>query len=171
MKTRQQQGVVLIMTLVMLVIVSLMAVSSMKTAVSGEVVSGSVRANQLAHQAAEAALRYCERAVDPGTATYTLPSVQAVQATARWQDVSATWDAGSAPGYVFPVPLSVVNTTTTAALTLFKRSPECVVEALDATGNAYVVTARGFGPEVEAPGASSRRPEGSEVFLQSTIEK
>ena len=121
-------------------------------------------------QAAEAALRYCERAVDPGTATYTLPAVQPMSSTPLWQNITGTWDAGTASA-VFTVPLSVVNTTTTAALALYKRSPECVVEALDTSNQTFAVTVRGFGPEVQAPGASSRRPEGSEVFLQSTIEK
>ena len=38
------------------------------------------------------------------------------------------------------------------------------------TTSTYVITARGFGPEVPAVDAARSRPRGSEVWLQSTIE-
>lgn len=175
MKTRQaQDGVVLIMSLVMLVIVSLLAVTTMKGALSSENISGSVRLNQLANQSAEVALRFCEdaalaiaRGESPG------PTAQAVTippAVPLWQKMATTWDVENAA--VFVIPLTQVNN----AGAPYKRPPECLIEHLAATGTPlhnklFVVTARGFGPEVaSATALTDKRPTGSEVFLQSTVE-
>ena len=61
----------------------------------------------------------------------------------------------------------------------YKRPPECMIENIPiikagtSTVNntaSYVITARGFGPEVAAADASRTRPMGSEVWLQSHLE-
>ena len=175
MKTRSsQQGVVLIMSLVMLVIVSLLAITTMKSALSSESVSGGVRLNQLAHQAAEMALRHCEDAVfNNANNTAPLPSglsIQEFSAKPGWQGGSTTWDQNNPAIYV--LPLTDVNNNGAP----YQRPPECLVEHLAADGTparntVFVVTARGFGPEVAKVGDSpDRRPKGSETFLQSTLE-
>jgi hypothetical protein len=74
----------------------------------------------------------------------------------------------------FVLPLSMVGTAT------FKRPPECMVESLTGarptgagTGRftaSFIVTARGFGPDVAAADANRSRPVGTEIWLQSTIE-
>lgn len=175
MKNRSsQQGVVLIMSLLMLVIVSLLATTTMKSALSSESISGGVRLNQLAHQAAEMALRHCEDAVfNHANGTAALPpglTIQNFNATPSWQGGSTTWDQINPA--IYALALTDVNNSGAP----YKRPPECLVEHLAATGTpehnlVFVVTARGFGPEVTAPGnATDRRPAGSEVFLQSTLE-
>jgi len=170
--SRKQRGVVLIMSLVMLVIVSLLAATTMKSALSSESISASVRLSQLAHQSAEAALRFCEAAAleiangkSPG------PVAQDLSSPPLWQNMASTWDTNNNAVYV--VDLALVNNSGAP----YKRPPECLIEHLAATGSAqhnrlFSVTARGFGPEVaKVPsGAADRRPAGSEVFLQSTIE-
>ena len=175
MKNRSsQRGVVLIMSLLMLVIVSLLAMTTMKSALSSESISGGVRHTQLAQQAAEMALRYCENAVyDHANGTASLPSglvVQDFSATPKWQGGSTTWDEINPAIYV--LPLNEVNNNGAP----YKRPPECLVEHLAAPGTAehntvFAITARGFGPEVAKVDSSpDRRPRGSEVFLQSTLE-
>lgn len=175
MKNRSsQQGVVLIMSLVMLVIVSLLAITTMKSALSSESVSGGVRLTQLAHQAAEMALRHCEDAVyNTMNGGAPLPSGLAIQdfsAKPRWQGGGTTWDQINPA--IYALPLADVNNNGAP----YQRPPECLVEHLAAEGTpahntVFVVTARGFGPEVAKAGDSSdRRPKGSEIFLQSTLE-
>ncbi|MGE0329806.1 MAG: PilX N-terminal domain-containing pilus assembly protein [Ramlibacter sp.] len=173
-KNRSQQGVVLIMSLLMLVLVSLLATTTMKSALSSEAVSAGVRQNQLAHQAAEMALRHCEDAVfNHANGIAALPSGLAVQdfsITPAWQAGATTWDQSNPAIYV--LSLDEVNNNGAPYL----RPPECLVEHLAAAGTpehntVFVVTARGFGPEVAKAGNSpDRRPKGSEVFLQSTLE-
>lgn len=181
-----QRGVVLIMALIMLVIISLLATFSLRNASSTEKVSGNVRTTQLASQAAEIALRYCEEAVvqiSSGTGTLaSLPAVQPYTTFPLWNikdasGVLTNWDgAASAIPPVFVIPASSVNQST--ATTTFHRPPECMVESMQVIGSSgtptttstYVITARGFGPEVSAADAGRSRPVGSEVWMQSTIE-
>jgi hypothetical protein len=70
------------------------------------------------------------------------------------------------------VPTAVLGGSTT-----FKRTPECMVEHVTVanpsgppnTTSTFVITARGFGPEVAAVDSTRSKPIGSEVWLQSTI--
>ena len=179
----RQQGVVLIIALILLVVISLMAITSMRNAGSAESVAGNVRTTELATQAAEIALRHCESSAIQ-LATNTASSETAFYSTdfpissiapissALWQS-TATWDSSSSntATYVLATATFAVGGTTT-----YKRPPECMVELMSGsmptgtasvTPSAFVITARGFGPEVAA---GSGRPQGSEVWLQSTIE-
>ena len=180
----RQHGVVLIIALIMLVVISMLAVRSMRNASSTETISGNVRTTELATQAAEIALRHCEASVvnivavaGGGTATYTTTFVASnilpasTTTSAQWQDTTV-WDSTSTAAYV--LPLAMVNQT--GLTSTYKRAPECMVEPLPtmmtATGAvsttaSFVITARGFGPEVAA---NRNRPQGSEIWLQSHIE-
>lgn len=176
-----QHGVVLVMALIMLVIVSLLATLSIRNAISTESVSGSVRTSQLASQAAEIALRYCEEAVvqiNAGTVTLTtIPTIQNYVSPPLWKDMTK-WDGSSSvtANVAFVVPAASVNIVGGAAT--YNRRPECLVERMPmvtsagviSTTSTYVITARGFGPEVAAADATRSRPVGSEVWMQSTIE-
>ena len=177
-----QNGVVLIIALILLVIISLLAVTSIRNAASSESVAGNVRTTELATQAAEIALRHCEASAIKVTRLIANPADTSAEATysttlaesnilrastsVQWQSM-ATWDSTATATYV--LPSSMVGTAT------FKRPPECMVESLTGmtavgTNAAFVITARGFGPEVAAADASRTAPQGSEVWLQSTIE-
>jgi hypothetical protein len=103
-----QQGVVLIIALVMLVTISLLTTLSIRSAVSTESVSGNVRTTEMATQAAEIALRYCEEAVvqlGGGTVTLTATPTRLDYDTAtfpRWNKPADTWD--KSPTDVFVIP-------------------------------------------------------------------
>ncbi len=172
-----QRGVVLIVALILLVIISLLAATSMRSASSTESIAGNVRTTALAMEAAEIALRHCESSAikflkvhagdtSSAEATYATTFVDgsmSVANTLQWESTS-TWDSGGA----YVLPTSLVGTAT------YKRAPECMIE-LTSSGTpttvvapaSFVITARGFGPEVAA---GTGRPSGSEVWLQSTIE-
>jgi Tfp pilus assembly protein PilX len=174
-----QQGVVLIIALILLVVISLMAITSMRNAGSAESVAGNVRTTELATQAAEIALRHCESSAIRATkllanssdgsdeATYptTLLEANINTTTLGAWTTTAAWDSGTSP-WIFVLPSTLVGDTAT-----YKRPPECMVESLTGTvaagTGAFVITARGFGPEVAA---GTGRPQGTEVWLQSTIE-
>jgi type IV pilus assembly protein PilX len=93
----------------------------------------------------------------------------------QWQDI-ANWDGASATPFV--LPLTLVNQVGMLTVT-YKRAPECMVEpvpvvlagtAVANTSSSFVVTARGFGPEVAAADGSRSHPLGSEVWLQSHVQ-
>ncbi len=177
---RPQKGVVLIIALVMLVVISLLATLSIRNAVSTESVSGNVRTTQLATQAAEIALRYCEDAtiqIYSGTGTMApVPDILDYVSPPRWRATSVNWDGLASSATVFVVPTDSVNKV--GSTTTFSRLPECMVERVPVVTNSgvisttstYSITARGFGPEVAAVDAARTRPAGSEVWMQSTIE-
>jgi type IV pilus assembly protein PilX len=175
-----QRGVVLIIALVMLVVISLLTTLSIRSAVSTESVSGNVRTTELATQAAEIALRYCEQSVvqiASGTVTFTVtPTILTYDSTTfpRWKSTSGTWDVS--PSDAFVIPTAYVNQG--AGPVTYKRRPECLVERMAvvtpagalSTTSTYVITARGFGPEVPDANSARSRPQGTEVWMQSTIE-
>ena len=175
-----ERGIVLVIALILLVIISLLAVTSLRNAGSSESVAGNVRTTELATQAADIALRHCESSAikitklianDSDTsaqATYPTTlveaNVQRVTTADQWKSVS-NWDSTTTAVFVLPSDL-VGNTAT------YQRPPECMVESLTGvtpTGPpaSFVITARGFGPEVAA---GTGRPAGTVVWLQSTIE-
>lgn len=170
-RAHSQRGVVLVVALIMLIVISLLAAISVRNASSSEAVSGNIRTTELATQAAEIALRYCETAVQQivaGTGTMApLPTVLAEASPPNWRDMN-NWDGAGSATATFVIPESSVNTTTATAA--FKRAPECQVERMTVGSSAtstFVITARGFGPEVAA---GTGRPQGSEIWLQSTFE-
>lgn len=169
----RQRGVVLIIALVMLVIISMLAALSIRNAQSSEGVSGNVRTTQLANEAAEIALRICESAVTAnakaGTALPSGMTINSVPVGTPLGVTTANWDSTRTGVYVLQ------DTDVNGASTTYNRNPECVIERLQVvsstgtltTTTTYLITARGFGPEV-ADGTG--RPVGTEVFLQSTLE-
>ncbi len=171
------RGVVLIVALILLVVISLLAVTSLRNAGSAESAAGHVRTTEMATQAAELALRHCETQLalvpPPSTLTihttgYPLWSVKTTSTNAMTH-----WDVAATKANV--LDLSLVNDSTLTDS--YKRPPECMVEAQQVwqsgtiTTSAWVITARGFGPEVPAADAIRTRPSGTEVWLQSTVQR
>lgn len=179
---KRERGVVLIIAMIMLFIISVLAVTSMRGAASTEALAGNVRTVELATQAADIALRHCESSVveiisvaGGATPSYstsiTAANILPASTPPNWQNLS-TWDSTSTMALVMPT--SLVGGTST-----YKRPPECMIENLPIipaggstvnTTASFVITARGFGPEVSAADASRSRPMGSEVWLQSHLE-
>ena len=178
----KEHGVVLVIALIMLVIVSLLAVNSMRNATSTESVMGSVRTSQLASQAAEIALSHCEYSVNDVvnsaglyTTTFILANILPTSTIPYWQS-STIWDTTSTVA-IYVLPIASVNSSG-MTMTTYLRPPECMVEpnrvmvssGVISTSKSFVVTARGFGPDVPAANAARSRPTGSVVWLQSTIQ-
>ena len=189
-----QHGVVLIISLILLVVISLLTVTSMRNAASSESVAGNVRKTELATQAAEIALRFCEEYVvnfidtaavlpidisTPSTDT-TKPIIWPPTDPPRWQNKSTStgWDSKDSPAAASALLLEAEVNQTGIAKT-YKRPPECLIEMQQPAEGAsdvltrtssFVITARGFGPEVAEADSKRSRPQGSEVWLQSHIQ-
>lgn len=183
-----QRGVVLLITLIVLAIISLLAITSVRNASSSENVSGNVRITELATQASELALRHCERSLlsvltaqTPGSSsnyqtTFVAANILNQKDPAHWRNLDI-WDSkAGTSAEVFVIPLDLLNQASMTKVT-YQRPPECMVERMNtvlpglsvpSNNSAFLVTSRGFGPEVPAD-ANRGRPVGSEIWLQSQI--
>ncbi|MGS0756211.1 pilus assembly PilX family protein [Roseateles sp. GG27B] len=160
----QQQGVALIVSIILLLLVSLFTAAAIRNASSNEQVMGGVRTAELATQAAEAALRYCEDSVRK----FGPVPILAVRSPPAW-GVIDNWDSSS-QSLAYTLPAVTLNQSQLGVT--YQRLPECMVERLLPGEEIFVITARGFGPEVKALGSGvrTRRPLGAEIWLQSHIE-
>ncbi|HNV60162.1 MAG TPA: PilX N-terminal domain-containing pilus assembly protein [Rhodoferax sp.] len=171
----RQQGVVLIIALILLMVLSMLAAGTLRNSGSSTQVTNNTRTQALAMQAAEAALRNCEQAVfnfkngvaaGVGVVTPLAPAVApAAGVPYQWQTMS-NWDGIGTAANVTILTSADMND----AGTLYKRFPECMAQYMQA-GNVQraIVTARGFGPEVPAVDANRVAPNGAEVWLQSIV--
>ena len=165
-----QHGMVLIMGMIFMLVLTLIVVSSMRTTLLEERMAGNARDNDLAFQAAEAALRAGERIVTAFMSTspayLTLDTGDARRDDKYWMNTDSShfhdWTSESLP--VSPAPAGVA------------QAPRFVVEELPpipATGSEslkgpaplpdsaiFRVTARGVGGNP-----------GTVVFLQSTYRR
>ena len=107
-------------------------------------------------------------------------------AATAWQNPQTQWDVNGTN--IYTLPAGLVGDTKT-----YKRPPECQVEKMTIlrndvairgadgitvvgfepifldTSSSFIITARGFGPEVAPANNSRSRPQGTEVWLQSHI--
>lgn len=190
----RQRGIVLIIALIMLVVISLLTAVTVRNATSSEGVNANVRQVQLASQAAETALRYCEEGIttllSASTSTYVFnvsvppSSAIVVLAATHIQNfvtgtptsmITTNWDTNSPAiaNSILVLPTSSVNRA--GITSTFSRPPECMIERLSPPSSStysknFTITARGFGPEVPAADSSRTRPIGSEVWMQSSLE-
>lgn len=176
---RYQGGLVLVVSIILLAIVSVLAALATRNAASTEAISGNVRLTELARHSADIALRHCEESVAKlhGPSTYPTDfdetNILPPESESDWESL-AIWDSVTPKVYV--LPLAKVNQPDLSIT--YKRPPECMVARMPtklqsgamSTNRLFVITARGFGPEVAAADVDRRRPVGTEVWLQSHIE-
>lgn len=191
----KQQGITLIVALVLLVVVSLAAGVSIQGSTKSEQTANNARSQELAWQAAEGALRYYEigvtnsfRATNTSlfpsftltVSDYTITAAPAVVGSDPLWRTTTSWDGS--PTQAVTVPLHKLDNALAASATpgisrttarfeaVYQRSPECIAQFAGTAppGSRMIfVTCRGFGPEVAA---GSGPPGGAEVFLQSTLD-
>lgn len=168
----RERGVSLILTLVLLVVIGLTAASAMKSAVSSERVINNLRAESLAQQYAETALRYCEGQLALPSASRVL-SLQDSQLTptvaitaASWQQ-SSTWTA--TPTAVTTMDAALYYNATNSTFQV-ATAPQCLVNRVTLAGGStsFVVTARGFSPDYRR-NPDGTTASGSVVWIQSML--
>jgi len=143
-----EAGVALPVVLIFLVMMLILGVTAIRNVTLGEKMAGNLHNQQLAFQAAEAGLRYCENALQGVVPTGgTTPTSQAPATPNLW-DVEANWADGSTVSVAVPIS----NDDGLAA------QPRCMVEDVansleldpteikkDESLQAYRITARGVG--------------------------
>lgn len=155
MLAKAQQGVSLVVVLIMLLVVALGAAASLQVATSTERLNTNAQQLVLAQQQAEAALRHCEQALtlsdDARASTLQEAKLPVTTLSAPAWVQAASWQAGG-----------IKTVVSNASIPAGAVPPECVVERhiLADERQVHVVTARGFGS------ASARA---SVVWLQSTL--
>ena len=143
---RHQQGAVLIIALIMLLLITMASIVSIRTSTLDERMAGNARDRDKSLQAADAAVRTCLKQVTvdvPTTFTGVILSPTA-SGSENWE-LAANWQSGSTN--------SVEIVMTGAGLA---SNPRCMVERLG-TGDNFRVTGRAVGGS-----------ESSVVILQAT---
>jgi type IV pilus assembly protein PilX len=179
LKRQPQQGVVLVIALIMLALLSILATMSIRGASSTEQVANQSRLKELAQQTAEAALYFCEQQVriNAVDATKGIVPDDAPVGTGTpymWENM-AIWDAVSPPPSLNTVPVAAAGDT--GSTVYFARAPECMSQYMSLDKKVFVTTARGFGPDVSAklpktpttPASTTNAPKGTEIWLQSVV--
>ncbi|CAN5434953.1 hypothetical protein BH11PSE7_BH11PSE7_21680 [soil metagenome] len=171
-RARDQEGVVLALSLILLVIISLVAVMAVRGSLSSEQVSKNLRTNAVAMQAAETALRYCENQIMSGASVYPineLPLTSTATFPTLWQ-TRTNWADAAIAG---TLSSDVANSPNAAGVNL-QVLPKCIIERyplVTATGGvpreSYLVTAVGYSPDYRT--ATAGVTAGGEVWLQSIL--
>jgi Tfp pilus assembly protein PilX len=165
---RREAGIVLPVALILLVVIALVGVAAMRKAITAEAVTTSVRANTLAMQAAEIALRYCETQALAGAALVINPiALDGDPVLWRSRD---NW-ADTSP-LINILPASSVARAGERALS---ARPRCLIETYrlrrgdsDRTQrDPLQITAVGYSPDYRIEGGNI--VSGGEVWLQSVL--
>jgi type IV pilus assembly protein PilX len=180
---RRDDGVSLIIVMIMLVIIGLTSAAAIRNATYGERATNNIRMQNLAQQYAEAALRYCESQLTLADAARvnTLKNASVFNDTgagiataanfpaAGWHQ-GVTWiGVGGAATSRTTVPLLQLQSVNSAFTPTVR--PQCVVERqrLPDNSEATVITSRGFSPDYTFNAITGVTTAGSVVWLQSTI--
>lgn len=175
----QQQGVILVIALIMMAVIAVSSSIALKSALLQDMVSANLRSRSMASQAAEAALRYCEASVTTAKLTAAQVAMKRAPAVAAsetpdWAKTE-TWTGASQ--YVVKVPDTFKFD---GSDTRYLRPPECLIQEITLSPmpsldpyspvpEAYLITARGFSPDY-AESSNSTPIAGAVVWLQSSVQ-
>jgi type IV pilus assembly protein PilX len=129
-----QQGVVLIVALVMLVLITMISISAVRSSTMEERMAGGARDRNKAFQAAEYALRTCLQPLQNGTYANVdpLPLNPAIPPASPVWEVASNWTG-----------------TTSKEITIsgggLAAPPRCLYEYLGSGSGSYRITARALG--------------------------
>jgi type IV pilus assembly protein PilX len=129
----RENGAVLIITLIMLIVITLATVSSVRSTTVDERMAGNARDRNKAFQAAEAAVQNCLAMLNAGSYPGTLQDPAPWSSPPLWE-VAANWATGAAASY----PVAMPNAELSA-------DPRCMVERLGSTTGSFRVTGRAVG--------------------------
>ena len=182
----RENGVVLVVVLVMLVVLGLAAASTMRNVSGSELVAQGARNHSSASQYAMAALMYCERQArdTPATAIMAPPAAADAAGNVTLWERSATWfaAAGTQPNLVPESAIKPTDATLTSGIVLPPR-PQCIAECVslpaptagyapstrcNGANEAVYVTARGFSGDFTAD-TNGHTTTGSAVWVQSIL--
>ena len=180
---RQERGVVLVITLILIVILSLLGTFAIRNATQSERSINGIRSAEVAREAAETALRFCEQIAifDGDGKDYTEYGTTGLRgriiataigsesdSAAAWR-AEANWKNGS---NVIEVPAAYYKKDTggTAPLT---NPPLCLIQKIETTStpklSGYLITARGFANNAKYTSTTGKSAQGAESWMQSVL--
>lgn len=172
---QRQRGVVLPIALILLVIVSFAGLYAARTSANHEQFSNNLRTSNVARQAAEIGLRFCESVVidirdnegaihgglNANISTVEITDAQIDSNVALWTSL-ANWADSSANLITVPLVYDG-NVKADARLT---NAPTCIAQTM--SNDRVLVTARGLSNDAQVDG-NGRLEAGSEIWLQSIL--
>lgn len=156
-----QQGVALIVALVVLVVIGLTSVAVIRGSLNSDLVANNARVQSFATQSAQLALRYCESQLIVSDDDRVI-EIQPAATPGQWEDFD-NWSAG---GLAESVPDDWIKTADSSIVA--STPPQCLAEKSTLNASVYIVTARGFSPDYSEDG-NGRTLTGSVVWLQSQV--
>jgi type IV pilus assembly protein PilX len=163
----RQQGVALIVALVVLVVIGLTSAAVMRGALSSDLVTNNVRVQSLANQAAQVALKYCEKQVgNPGglPPDFNLRPKPVDPDDPKTKLDWETFGNWSNRDIVNDVPEAFMKSELSS---FWPKMPQCIAQYTQFGGkDAIVITARGFSPDFKADPDTGATEAGSVVWLQ-----
>jgi|GEM_PF-480997 len=179
-RCRRERGVVLVITLILIVILSLLGTFAIRNATQSERSINGIRSTEVAREAAETALRFCEQIAifDADGKPYTeyasptdlRAKIIATTITSE-ADVGAAWRTESnwtSSGITVPAAYYKSNAGGNASL---QSSPLCLIQKIDSGSTpkltGYLITARGFANNVKF--ISGKPAQGAESWMQSVL--
>ena len=176
-RMQHQRGFVLAVSMIFLIIMTMLAVSAIKRSTLDEKITSNLRTQNLSFQAAEKALRFCERNLDLAAGSVTVCTAKDAakifadndgveQAPENWKNLDI-WKVGGSS-------LQIAHGSPDAIAGLDAASqPRCIIEEWKlnpANGTnkqpAWIITARA-GPRIDA--TTSEKGENAVVWLQEII--
>jgi len=176
---RAEQGVVLIVVLVMLVVIAFMSVAVMRGAMANDQITNSNRTQTLATEMAQLALRTCEDEIarilpggvpqlfnNPVEPASTTPKNGSTTEFVMAWETPGNWIGDTAKAHTLTADMLKSAGSNVAFTPAFR--PQCLAEYSPNpdTGQIIVLTARGFSPDYTED-SSNRTQSGSVVWLQS----
>lgn len=180
----RERGVVLIVTLILLVVLSLLGTFAIRNATQSERSVNGIRLAEVAREAAETALRFCEQVAifDGDGQDYTPYGSTGMRAKiiattigsefdpkAEWRK-SVSWTDSNA---IKVPPAYFTNGGANSDAQPLRTEPRCVIQKIQTHGTptltGYLITARGFANNAEFDGSTGKSTLGAEAWLQSVL--
>ena len=162
----REKGIVLPVALIMLLVLTFAGLMAARKSSTYEQVSNNLRTNQVARQAAERGLRYCEKAVieqvTGETTAFGTVIKDKVFTAELADDQASTLEGGE---------WNTISNWAKDATNLVEiddaddKSPTCIIQAM--SSNRYLITARGLSGDAVTD--AGELTSGSEVWLQSIL--
>jgi len=150
----QQNGAVLIVTLVMLLLMTLLAIGSMRGTVLQERMAGNLRDEHLAFQAAEMAQREAEQAAK----NKSIAAWQATATTDEWTNAAALSGQGQATYRMNPLPGVTV-----------RQAGDSLQAGQAVTTSVLRIETKGLGVALDAPASGDGAGTASSTVEISTL--
>ena len=161
----REKGIVLPVALIMLLILSFAGLMAARKSSTYEQISNNLRTNQVARQAAESGLRYCEKAVidqvDNANKNFGAALGSKVLTTALTDDKASTLAGGEWN------KKTNWKSSATNLVTMPNSTSTCIIQAM--SSKRYLVTPRGLSADAVTDSTSGELTSGSEVWLQSIL--